>query len=150
MNSFFAAAFPDRSAAEEARRALEELDDNQVLNLVSSVVVTKDKDGRIAQYGGKTPGALGAGLGGVAGGLLGSLAGPFGMLAGAAGGAISGGWFDLMRVEERDQFLSEVAGQISAGKFALLAEVIDPSTEAKAAVEARVHEMGGSIVLKDG
>lgn len=149
MNSFFAAIFSDRNAAENAHRLIEEMHEQGELNLAACALVRKEQDGEITVGKGTTPGAIGARLGGIVGGVLGLVGGPLVALAGAAGGALSGGWFDLMRTEERETFLKEVAGKIDAGNFALLAEVIDPTDEAKAKVESIVGERGGAIVLKD-
>lgn len=149
MNSFFAAIFSDRNSADEAHRQLQQFRDDNLFNVVASVVIAKNDDAVISKHDGKSPGALGAGLGGIVGGILGLLAGPAGLVAGAAAGAVSGGWFDLLRAEEREIFSREVATKIGVGSFALLVEVIDPSEEAKALFETRVHELGGSIVLKD-
>ena len=84
--------------------------------------------------------------GGLIGGIVGLLGGPFISAMGAAGGVLSGGWFDLIRVEEREMYLSEIAQNILANRAALLAEVISPSDVAKETVETRMLELGGSIV----
>jgi uncharacterized membrane protein len=149
MNSFFAAVFSDRSAAENARRFIEKMHEKNELKILSAVIINKEQDGEVRLKNATTPGALGARLGGVIGGILGLIGGPLVAMAGAAGGALSGGWFDLMRADEREIFLKEVSYKISVGNFALLAEVVDPSDEAKAMVRSHVEECGGSILLKD-
>ncbi len=148
MSSFCAAMFSDLAAAQEGQRQIEKLDDEGVLKVASSVVISRDRDGQVVQHNGRTPGALGAGLGAIAGGLVGMIGGPLGGMMGAAGGALSGGWFDLLRVEERDRFLGEIARHVSGNHAALLAEVVSASDDAKRTVESRLAGLGGTMVGK--
>lgn len=149
MNSFFAAVFHDLGTAETAQRRIEKLNDDRVLKLVASVVVRKDEAGKITQHHGQSPGAVGAGLGGLVGGLLGLVGGPLGSMVGVAAGALSGGWFDLLRAGEREAFLAKAVSEINAGRAALLGEVINLDDAGKQAVEAQVQELGGTIIGSD-
>lgn len=150
MSSLFAAVYPTLALAEEAQRAAEKFNENNLIDLVSSVVIVKGPDGKITQHHGKTPGAIGAGLGAVVGGLIGLVGGPLVLALGITSGALSGGWFDLLRAEQRDIFLNLVAQEISGNRAALLGEVVNASDEAKKLVEARLIELGGTFIGKDG
>lgn len=149
MSSFFATIFPEPGTAQEAQRLVQKLDDDGMMKLVSSVVIVKGEDGDITQHGGSTPGALGAVMAGVLGGIVGLAGGPVVAAMGAAGGTLSGGWFDLLRVRDRELFMKEVAGKLNAGQAALLGEVLNPSDEAKRDAEASLTKLGGVIIGKD-
>jgi uncharacterized membrane protein len=144
---FFATMFPNQALAEAAQRAVEAFSDEGAINLAASVVITKDADGRISTHNGKTPGALGAVMTGLIGGVIGLIGGPPAALLGAAAGGLSGGWFDLMRVEERTAFMNDVARRLGEFGAVLLAEVIDPTISSRQLVEAELVRMGGTRIV---
>ena len=146
MSSFFATVFPDLQAAEEAQRLIEKLNDEHAIKLVSTVVITKNKSGDITQHNGRTPGALGAVMTGLIGGIAGLIGGPAVAVFGATSGALSGVWFDLLRTQDRESFMNEVARQIGANQVALLGEVVNPSDDAKRLVEEKLVRLGGSVI----
>ena len=146
MSSFFATVFPDLQTAEEAQRLIETLNDKHAIKLVSAVVIAKDQSGNITQHNGRTPGALGAVMTGLIGGIAGLVGGPAVAIFGAASGALSGGWFDLLRTQDREIFMNEVAAKVSASQAALLGEVVNPSDDAKRLVEERLASLGGAVI----
>lgn len=146
MSSFFATVFPDLQTAEEAQHLIEKLNDEHTIKLVSTVVIAKDQSGNITQHSGRTPGALGAVMTGLIGGIVGLIGGPAVAIFGATSGALSGGWFDLLRTQDRENFMNEVASQISANRAALLGEVVNPSNDAKSLVEEKLVRLGGTVI----
>lgn len=148
MISYFAAVFPDFKSADDAQRFVEKCHEDGLVNLSASVVIEMGEDGTISKHNGRTPGPLGAVLAGLVGGVLGVVGGPAVAAIGVAAGALSGGWFDLLRVQDREVFMNQIASRLSAGNAALLGEAIDPTEEAKRAVEARVRASGGTIIGK--
>lgn len=148
MSSLFASIFPNLGAAEKAQRLVEKAGEDRVIKLVSTVVIEK-VSGEVVQHHSRSPGARSALLVGIAGGVLGLLAGPVGSLGAAAAGALSGGWFDMLREGERQEFLEEIARGVERDQAALLCEVINPSEDAKKLVEQQVAALGGQIVGLD-
>ena len=140
---FFATMFRDLALAEAGPRRIEAFADQGVIKLASSVVITKDADGEITKHHGKTPGAHGAVMAGLIGGIIGLIGGPAVILMSAAAGGLSGGWFDLMRAEEREAFMNEVAKGLGEHGAVLLAEVIDPTMPSRDVVEAELVRIGG-------
>lgn len=148
MIAHFAVAFSNLEAAEAARRFVETCHHEGLINLAASVVIAKGEDGRLSEHDGKAPGPRGAVMAGLVGGILGMLGGPAVAALGVAAGGVSGGWFDLLRVQDRDAFMHQVASQLNAGKAALLGEAIDPSEEAKRLIGTRLSELGGDLIGK--
>lgn len=148
MITHFAVVFPDLKSAEDARRFVEKCHDEGLVKLAASVVIAKGEDGRLSEHDGRTPGPRGAVMTSLIGGILGMLGGPAVAAMGVAAGGLSGGWFDLLRVQDRDAFMHQVAGQLNAGKAALLGEAIDPDEEAKRVIAARLGEFGGTFIGK--
>jgi len=140
---FFATMFPNLAFAKAGQRAVEAFADEGVINLASSVVITKDAEGKISKHNGKTPGAHGAVMAGVIGGVIGLIGGPPAVLTGAAAGGLAGGWFDLMRAEERTAFMNDVTQGLKEFGAVLLAEVIDPTIASREIVEAELLRSGG-------
>lgn len=148
MISYFAALFPDFKSADDAQRFLEKCHEEGLMNLSASVVIVMREDGKTTEHNGKTPGPRGAVMTALVGGILGVLGGPAVAAIGVAAGALSGGWFDLLRVHDREVFMNQIAGRLRAGDAALLCEAVDPSEKAKRTVEARVSASGGTIIRK--
>lgn len=146
MSTFFASTFRDLGSALEAQQLIEQFNDDRVIKLVSSVVISKDATGEVTQHNGRTPGSLGAVMVALAGGVVGLVGGPAVAMLGVASGALSGGWFDLLRVQDRDAFMAEVAEKVATNQAALLGEVINPDDDARRLVEARIRELGGTLI----
>ncbi len=146
MSTFFATIFPSRALAEQGQRIVEAYAGRHELKLASSVVVARNPEGGFDQYGGSTPGALGATMLAVVGGVLGLAGGPTALALGTLAGGLSGGWFDILRVEDRETFMNSVAGKLKDSEAALLGEVVRPTDDVRRAVETDLVRIGGILV----
>jgi uncharacterized membrane protein len=122
--------FGEGGGAYEAMTALNELDSQKQVKVVTSAVVTRGDDGQIevqdevADY--DVPGTAG---GGIVGLLIGILGGPLGVLIGGATGVLVGSLFDLADADETHSVLAEMSKKVETGSTAVLAQVVEPSPE---------------------
>jgi uncharacterized membrane protein len=143
MKKFFATSFPSLELAEQGQRIIEAYADQDRLKLLSSVIIAKDESGGISRHNGKTPGAIGAVMSALVGGVVGLVGGPPLAFLGTVAGGISGGWFDLLRVEDRDAFMNRVAQELDKTRIALLGEAVDPGEDIRKSIEDELAQIGG-------
>ena len=74
--------------------------------------------------------------------LVGVLGGPVGVLLGWGAGAVTGGLFDVDRVETSDEALTVLGRSIPPESTALIASVDEPSVEV---VDAEMYALGGEV-----
>jgi uncharacterized membrane protein len=143
MIKFVVIVFPSSAKAEEGRKALQALHNEGTLTVYAAAVLDKDTDGRASVKHEKGPGPLGTGLAALLGGLIGLIGGPAVAVFGAAAGAVSGGWFDVLRLGSRVEFLEEVTGKLESGHSAVLAEVAEDRT---GPLDTRMEALGGVVI----
>lgn len=146
MSIFFASIFPTQDLAEQGQQIIETYAERDELKLVSSVVIAKNADGSADKYRGKNPGALGATMSALVGGTIGLIGGPAVVLLGALAGGLSGGWFDILRAEDREEFMNRIAHELGNADAALLGEVINPGEDIRKLIEADLAAVGGKLV----
>jgi len=89
------------------------------------------------------PEPLGTGLGLVTGSLIGLLGGPVGVAIGAGAGTLGGMLHDFAKVGVGEDFLDEVAHEMTPGKIAVLAEVQE---EWVMPLDTRMEAAGGVVI----
>jgi uncharacterized membrane protein len=115
---------PNEDAAYDVVRTLKTLDDNGSIELYSSVVITKTREGTVHvkdTHNVREP--WGTLLGLSTGALIGLLAGPVGAAAGAAMGGAAGMTGDLAYSGFAGDFVHDVATKLKPGSFAVCASV---------------------------
>ncbi len=130
MSDLIAIAYPDRAAAELAKKRVRQADADGLIQIEDVVVLIRDEDGKIeVQQGGTGVGTAATG-GAIWGGLIGLLllAPLFGMAVGAvAGGAIWKSQFGDAGVAQN--FVNELSVNLTPGSVALILLVRDLAPE---------------------
>ena len=149
MDRLLVVVFDAESKAYEAKKALHELDREDVITVFDQAVVARNKDGSATVRPGDdlTPARTLAGT--VLGAVIGLLGGPVGAGVGAAAGFAAGAAMDVSDSRICDDFVEEVREKLTPEKFALVAEINESSTTA---VDARMEALGGTVfrrALKD-
>lgn len=144
MDKMLVAVFDSESKAYEGSRILRQLDAEGSITVFATAVISKDASGKVIVKQSADQGPLGTAVGLFAGSVLGLLGGPAGFALAAGAGALGGALYDLAQVGVGDDFLTDVAQQLQAGKSAVVAEV---SEEWVMPVDTRIEAAGG-IVLR--
>jgi uncharacterized membrane protein len=143
MSRFVVVVFPSETRAYQGARAVKELHREGSLTLYSLAVLVKDAQGKLAIKDADDRGPLGGGVGALAGGLAGVVTGPVGMLAGSLGGALIGSLFDVANLGVGADFLEKVSSELSSGKSAVVAEIVEGWTTS---LDARMEALGGVVL----
>jgi uncharacterized membrane protein len=142
MSKYIVVVFDDAKAAYEGARAVGRLDYEGDLAVYEGAVISKDEDGKVRVQEAVEEGPVGWAAGMMLGSLIGVLGGPAGVLAGAAAGSLSGLMFDIGDAGVNDQFLDDVAGRLTPGKYAVVADVDEGWT---APLDTRMEALGGTV-----
>lgn len=142
MNKMLVAVFDREDAAFEGLSALKDLHRDGDISLYSSAVIAKDKSGKIEVRQSAEAGPVGGAVGLLTGSMIGILGGPAGVAIGASLGGLTGLLFDLNRSGVDITFVDDVSQILTAGKFAVLAEVDETWT---APVDTRLHRFGAIV-----
>jgi len=144
MERMLVVVFDDESKADAASKALTDLDASGDISVYAEAVVRKRVDGSVSieQSSNVFP------VGTVSGTAIGALVGLLGdvPVVGAAGGAVAGGMIDMDRAGVNAEFLSEVSGKLTPGKYAI---VSDLSEEVTAPVDSQMKALGGHVFRED-
>jgi uncharacterized membrane protein len=135
---------PSEAAAYDVVKALQTLDDDGSIELYSSTVVAKAKDGAIGSKdtrGGQVP--WGTALGISSGALIGLLAGPAGAAIGAAIGGTLGLGGDVAYSGFSGDFVFDVGKRLQPGTYAVCASVWEDWT---VPVDTAVVPLGGVVL----
>src|SRR6187402_1694786 len=122
-SNFIVVIFPTEKQADEGRKALKELQDEDKLTIHGMAIITKRTDGKVSMKDQADEAPLGTAIGAVVGSLIGLLGGPVGLAAGAAAGAFLGYSVDASNYGLGMEFVDEVSRNLTPGKSALVAEV---------------------------
>jgi uncharacterized membrane protein len=115
---------PNETSAYEVVKALKALDDEGSIELYSSTVLAKSKDGAMSIKDTRhLHGGWGPLLGLSTGALIGLLGGPVGMAVGAAVGGVAGLGGDLAYSGFAGDFVRDVAKRLEPGHYAVCASV---------------------------
>lgn len=142
MEKMLVAVFDNETKAYEGLSALKNLDANGDISLYASAVVTVDAEGKLKIQQTADQGPIGMATGMFIGGLVGLIGGPVGLVIGAAAGSVPGLAFDISNDNVNVEFAEEVAGKLTNGKTALIAEINETWT---VPVDTRLDELDGIV-----
>jgi uncharacterized membrane protein len=141
MEKMLVIVFDDEKKAYEGSQALNQLDSEGSITVHAESVVQKNADGTLAAkaegdfpvrtVGGTTIGAL-----------IGLLGGLPGVAIGAIAGTLVGGATDIHAAGVDDDFLEDVSKQLTAGKYAVVADV---SEEWETPLDMKIEALGGVV-----
>jgi uncharacterized membrane protein len=142
MERLLVVVFDAESKAYEAKKALHELDNEDIITVFDQAVVARNADGSasVRQIDGPTPVRTLAGT--VLGALIGLLGGPVGVGLGAAVGLAAGAAMDVSDASICEDFVEDVREKLTPEKFALVAEISEDSTTL---VDTRMEALGGTV-----
>lgn len=138
MEKMLVAVFDNETKAYEGLSALKNLDANGDISLYASAVVTVDAEGKLKIQQTADQGPIGMATGMFIGGLVGLIGGPVGLVIGAAAGSVPGLAFDISNDNVNVEFAEEVAGKLTNGRTALIAEINETWT---VPVDTRLDEL---------
>jgi len=142
MDRLLVVVFDAESKAYEAKKALHELDREDIITVFDQAVVARNKDGSatVRQIDGPTPVRT---LGGtLLGALIGLLGGPVGVGLGAGLGMAAGAAMDVSNGQICEDFVEDVREKLTPEKFALVAEISEDSISP---VDTRMEALGGTV-----
>jgi uncharacterized membrane protein len=142
MDRILVVVFDAESKAWEAKKALHELDREDVIVVYDQAVVARNSDGTATVRQIDDPGLTGTLAGTTLGGLIGLLGGPVGAALGAAAGFAIGGTVDIDRARICEDFVEDVRQKMTPEKFALVAEIQEDTT---IPVDLRMEALGGTV-----
>jgi uncharacterized membrane protein len=142
MSKLVVVTFPDEAKAYEGLHQLRALHAEGSVSLYAAALVRREPDGALTVKEREDQGPLGTALGLLLGTIVGVLGGPVGMAAGALAGGILGTTRDLVQLGVSDEFLDETARDLTAGKYAVIAEVAEEWT---APIDVRMEALGGKV-----
>jgi len=142
MNQFIAVVFPDEKKAYEGWRALKELHVEGGLTVYSIGLIRRDDAGFLLREA-QTEGPVGTAGGTLLGVLAGLLGGPITGVLATVGGTFLGALRDLFNMGVSEEFLQSVAGELSPGKAAVVAEVEE---EWVSPLDARMESLDGNVI----
>lgn len=142
MDRLLVVVFDAESKAYEAKKALHELDREDVITVFDQAVVGRNADGSALVRPGDdlTPVRT---LGGtLLGALIGLLGGPVGIGLGAGLGMAAGAAMDVSNAQICEDFVEDVREKLTPEKFALVAEISEDSISP---VDTRMEALGGTV-----
>lgn len=141
-NKILISVFDDEATAYRGLTALKDLHSDGDITLYATIVLVKDRDGRVTAEQQEDSGPIGTATGALAGSLIGILGGPVGMLVGASVGGLTGLYYDAYSAGVDVEFLDDITAALLPGKVAVVTEVDETWT---APVDTRIHELGGLV-----
>ena len=142
MDRLLAVIFDEESKVYEARKALRELDSDDLITVFDEAVVARNLDGSATVRPGDALRPVRTLAGTVLGAPIGLLGGPAGAGLGAAAGFVVGDAMDVSNAKICDDFVEEVREKLTPEKFALVAEIRELSTTE---VDTRMEALGGTV-----
>ena len=142
MDRMLVVVFDAESKAYEAKKALHELDREDVIAVYDQAVVARNADGSATVRQIDDPRPIGTLAGTTLGALIGLLGGPVGAALGAAAGFAVGATVDVDRARICEDFVEDVRQKLTPEKFALVAEIQEDTTTP---VDARMEALGGTV-----
>lgn len=143
MSTLLGIAYPDKTTAQQALAALEQMQRQELIQIADAVIATHEGDKIHLEQSNNLTGA-GAIGGAFWGGLLGLLflMPVVGAALGAAGGAVGGKLSDF---GIDDEFAKELGQKVDAGKAALLI-LAHSSAPDRVINQMKEHNLGGEII----
>ena len=145
MERMLVIVFNDEPKAYEGSHALKQLDAEGSIAIHAAAVFKKNTDGTVTLKEEEEDFPIRAVAGTAIGALIGLLEGPIGLGVGAVAGALAGSVGDLHVAGVDAEFVDEVAGNLTAGKCAVIADI---SEEWVTPVDSRMEALGGTVLRK--
>jgi uncharacterized membrane protein len=142
MDRLLVVVFDAESKAYEAKKALQELDKEDVITLFDQAIVARNVDGSATVRPGDDLAPVRTMAGTSLGALIGLLGGPVGAGLGAAAGFAAGAAMDVNGARICEDFVEDVREKLTPEKFALVAEISEDSTTP---VDTRMEALGGTV-----
>ncbi len=142
MDRMLVVVFDAESKAYEAKKALQDLDTEDIIVVYDEAVVARNADGSATVRQSDDPRPIGTLVGTTLGALIGLIGGPVGAAVGAAAGLAAGGTVDIDRARISDDFVEDVREKLLPEKFALVAEIQEDETTL---VDTRMEALGGTV-----
>jgi len=142
MEKLLVVVFEAESKVFEAKKALQRLEKEDVIDVFDLAIVARNADGSATVRPGDDLTPVRAMAGTVLGALVGLLGGPTGAALGAAAGFVAGGAMDVSGATICDDFVEEVRRKLTPEKFALVAEISEDSPNP---VDANMRALGGTV-----
>jgi len=142
MDRLLVVVFDAESKAYEAKKALHELDSEDVITVFDEAVVARNADGSASVRPGDNLTPVRTLGGTVLGALVGLLGGPIGAGVGLGLGLAAGAAMDVSDARICDDFVEDVREKLTPEQFALVAEISEDST---GPVDGRMEALGGTV-----
>ena len=142
MSKYIVCVFDDKKAAYEGARTLRQLDDEGSIVAYEGAIISKAENGAVRVEDARDEGPINTLGGMMIGSLIGIIGGPAGVAVGAAAGSWGGMMADMYNVGVSDDFLDDVAGALTPGKYAVVAEAEEGWT---VPLDTRIEELGGTV-----
>jgi len=142
MDRLLVVVFDTESKAYEAKKALHELDKEDVITVFDQAVVARNADGSASVRPGDDLTPVRTLAGTVLGAAIGLFGGPVGVGVGAAVGLAAGAAMDVSNAQICEDFIEDVREKLTPEKFALVAEISEDSTTP---LDTRMEALGGAV-----
>jgi uncharacterized membrane protein len=142
MDKMLVVVFDAESKAYKAKKALQELDREEVIAVYDQAVVSRNADGSATVRQIDDPRPIGTLAGTALGAFIGLLGGPVGIMVGAGAGFVAGAAVDVDRARICEDFVEDVRQKLLPEKFALVAEIEEDTT---VPVDLRMQALGGTV-----
>ena len=142
MDRMLVVVFDVESKVYEAKKALHELDREDMIVVYDQAVVARNADGSATVRQSDDPRPIGTLAGTTLGALIGLIGGPVGAALGAAAGLAVGATLDVDRAGICEDFVEDVRQKLTPEKFALVAEIEEDTT---IPVDMRMEALGGTV-----
>jgi uncharacterized membrane protein len=146
VNQLIIAIFSNEAQAYEVAGVLESSGDPVSMAFRGVAVIVKHPDGKVSEQKWASRLPFRAPIGALVGALIGAPVGLIGSAIGFAAGGFIGFTRDLANFGVEESFFDEVAAQLTPGKSALVIEVPEDAT---APLEARLRELGATVMHTD-
>ena len=143
MEKMVVVVFDDKSQANDGIAALKQLDKEGSISVHAGSLIKKTSDGKAELVETKEEFPVRAVGGTAIGGLIGVLGGPIGVFVGAASGAVLGAFADLYSSGVNAEFVEEVSGKLTSGKYAIVADI---SEEYVTPLDTKMESLGGQVM----
>ena len=143
MEKMLVVVFDNESQANDGIAALKQLDKEGSISVHAGSVIKKGSDGKTELVGTKEEFPVRAVGGTAIGCLIGILGGPVGVFLGASSGAVLGAFCDLYSSGVNAEFVEEVTGKLTPGKYAIVADI---SEENVTPLDTKMASLGGQVM----
>jgi uncharacterized membrane protein len=142
MEKMLVVVFDNEAKVNKGAGALKELDREGTVSVYAGAIIKKNQNGTVTALDAQEEWPIRAVGGTAIGSLIGLLGGPVGVFLGASSGLMIGAFGDLYHAGVSAEFLDDVASTLSAGKYALVADI---SEEYVLPLDIRMEELGGEV-----